>query len=694
MANSESVSVKRSALAAELVKQPIPGLVAALSPIDASVLAAPMETGARNLGVRAPTLPQPDESQESTGVAGDATGQTGAEAEILPTVADLPPEPPAVASETPAEPALAPTVPRVAPPPEVPVLTPEAKAKLEALTAERHKESSDWLKKVGRWLWILGLLAGGIAVICTMHRYHGSAAARQIEHRLNHIDSTLSDVKELLPTTDASALDAATRTYIKDLATTITADASAVTNAAATLPDEWNGESLRQERRRISDRSAELTELAARLTTEASDSSTRTPDLLKTHTALDTKLGEAKNADLAPDITWPWDFTNQAAAGFVHAIIATLLTLGILSWATRPNGGLRRALIGADGRLSTAQTQAALWTVATFFLGAHLTLRRTPGQFDELDEMYLLLLGGPFAALVIGGAISRGKLADNDIQKVKSAEAQLRDVVSDDDGRASLTDIQFFLFSTLALIGVLVAFAGDPQQLPDIPAGLAMLTSTAALVYTGKKAADANKPLVFSVTRLDPGPITPGSTIAIRGANFVPAGAGGDLDVLSGLQVRYTSGQTVITIPIPATLSSPTEVVNSAKDARARTTNPSSDQILAVVPLLSAGDAKVAVIPASGVPSNDLPVKISDPVAITGAVIRDGNLHVIGVGFAPDGQRTRTTLTIGTSTAVPIRWISDTEIAAPLPPDTAGATSVKVTTTAGESTRTVDLPDR
>ena len=47
---------------------------------------------------------------------------------------------------------------------------------------------------------------------------------------------------------------------------------------------------------------------------------------------------------------------------------------------------------------------------------------------------------------------------------------------------------------------------------------------------------------IFSVTRVDTGPIVAGCTVRIRGENFLPPGSAGDLDVLTAVTVRFTSG--------------------------------------------------------------------------------------------------------------------------------------------------------
>ncbi len=239
-----------------------------------------------------------------------------------------------------------------------------------------------------------------------------------------------------------------------------------------------------------------------------------------------------------------------------------------------------------------------------------------PGGFDELDENYLLMLGGPFAALVIGGAIARGKIAEGEIQKVSSPEAQVRDVLCDDNGRPDLVDTQFFVFSMAALIGVMVAFANKPDGVPAISGGLAMLSGAGALVYTGKKALDRNAPLIQSVIPKAPAEqIAAQVEVEVRGVNFVPAGAGGDLDALSRLRVEFQQPDGVwISRNVDLRLASAGATLRSAGDARGSVTNPTPTRVLARIPeTLESGERQVRVVTAAGLPSPAFTIVVSSP---------------------------------------------------------------------------------
>jgi hypothetical protein len=126
-------------------------------------------------------------------------------------------------------------------------------------------------------------------------------------------------------------------------------------------------------------------------------------------------------ARAAPGWGLQWPFAagvSPIRRAVVVAILLTAAVLAVMSAFRRRDGGLRSYLIGGDGRFSTSQTQAALWTLALAFVLACLLLRAPFGEpggtfaagFDSLDEAYLLLLGGPAAAWVLARRVTAGKV--------------------------------------------------------------------------------------------------------------------------------------------------------------------------------------------------------------------------------------------------------------------------------------------
>ena len=85
--------------------------------------------------------------------------------------------------------------------------------------------------------------------------------------------------------------------------------------------------------------------------------------------------------------------------------------------------------------------------------------------------------------------------------------------------------------NAVAVLFSAVRLARRPEQLPDLPWGLALLVIVSAATYFAGKYAEGGRPVVLSVVRareagdLD-APIRTGDDIEIRGAGFVPPGAG------------------------------------------------------------------------------------------------------------------------------------------------------------------------
>lgn len=190
-------------------------------------------------------------------------------------------------------------------------------------------------------------------------------------------------------------------------------------------------------------------------------------------------------------------------------------------------------ILGADGRVSTGKTVVFFWTL-TF--AAALTLLAAQVCWGELTvaqgfgagasrDAYFLFLGGPFAAAVLAKGITAGRVSDDQTTKSSTSDrsdsalpttnvsrnATVADVVTDDSGSTDLVDVQYTIFSFVAIVYFIGAMAAnaisygrDPGHtnligLPEIPAALLGLTSLAALTYVGNKAV-ANQRISHSLT--------------------------------------------------------------------------------------------------------------------------------------------------------------------------------------------------
>lgn len=237
-------------------------------------------------------------------------------------------------------------------------------------------------------------------------------------------------------------------------------------------------------------------------------------------------------------------------------------------------GMLFRSLyVGLDGRWSTSKVQALMWTLVfvyalvTFFIADQIGMsfndKMTFGTLTFPDN-YLLLLGGPYAALVAAKGITASrsdqKTTDETSPSDKTAAQGLQEVVSDDDGNTDLGDFQFFLFNLVALAVFLVSFVPDIKAgLPVLPDYLVALTSASALAYLGKKGFETQTP---SITAIVPGRVQPGGTLRIRGTGL-SAGTREPVVTIDGREVaaadvqverapRTASDEVELTAKVPA----------------------------------------------------------------------------------------------------------------------------------------------
>jgi hypothetical protein len=218
------------------------------------------------------------------------------------------------------------------------------------------------------------------------------------------------------------------------------------------------------------------------------------------------------------------------------------------------------ALLGADGRLSTSKSIAALWTALIVWVLAALILAWPEDWNAALAQLwpnYLLFIGGPYAALVFAKAAVSSKTGNGTLQKPPAdGYVRLSDLLGDDRGQRDLVDIQFVLFNLVAVGFVIAAVvrAGLPVGFPEIPAGLITLTAGPAAVYTANKGLISNRAVVLSVV---PSLVRKGDLFMVRGANFLP-GTDDDAPAVNGVapaadpkagDAAASVGTTVVTNP-------------------------------------------------------------------------------------------------------------------------------------------------
>jgi hypothetical protein len=153
-------------------------------------------------------------------------------------------------------------------------------------------------------------------------------------------------------------------------------------------------------------------------------------------------------------------------------------------------------LIGFDNRVSTSKTMAVAWTLVVAFMLitlGYLALGGTaitfPSTLTPTNEIYLVFLGGPYAAAVLAKVAVAGQVNNGTLQKSQGTPSPV-DIVADDSGATDLYDLQYTLFNLIAIILVLSQFVPHPAMgLPGVPDFLAFLTGGSALTYTLNKAA-------------------------------------------------------------------------------------------------------------------------------------------------------------------------------------------------------------
>jgi len=187
------------------------------------------------------------------------------------------------------------------------------------------------------------------------------------------------------------------------------------------------------------------------------------------------------------------------------------------------------------------------------------------------------------------------------LQKVRAGRPRAADLLTDDDGRGAFADIQYVVISAAALVFAAVRLGRRPDQLPDLPWGLAVVVLVSAATYLAAKYAEGGRPVILSVVRareagdLD-GPIRTGDDIEIRGVGFVPVGAR-SADLLSRMVVRIGAVNVQVPlVPVKGGFANPTDTV-----------------LTVPVPAeVEPGRVEVQVITAAGVETNRVTIDVTE----------------------------------------------------------------------------------
>jgi hypothetical protein len=311
------------------------------------------------------------------------------------------------------------------------------------------------------------------------------------------------------------------------------------------------------------------------------------------------------------------------AARAADLSIAQSIGFAIQFWVKKtdkvvPPHGL---LVGTDNRVSTSKTTAALWTIILIYFIASMALifGRQQDKYrlliQSISPLYLVLLGGPFAAAVLAKGIVSSAVANQQTQKGQGTPT-LGDVFSDDDGNTDLIDTQYIAFNILVAAIVVFQFASHPGfGAPVIPNFLAALTGTSAVAYIVNKAVTTgNAP---SITQLTPSRVRPEGQVLLYGQNILLQGD-------DPTQVRVTVGGQEATTeqdPPPTPTSLAFRIQPNAMTGTVMVTTPSGISTPAAGGTI--GNSTLTIIPDS--------IQVSRIDSLS--VIAGGNLALHGGGF-------------------------------------------------------------
>jgi hypothetical protein len=149
-----------------------------------------------------------------------------------------------------------------------------------------------------------------------------------------------------------------------------------------------------------------------------------------------------------------------------------------------------------------------------------------------LQEEYLLLLGGPYAAAILAKYAAVNQSETKPDAPVGAANAA--QLINNDRGDTDLGDFQYVLFNLIALAFFFGDFLGGLEAgFPVLPAILNGLVLTSTGGYAAKKLIAQTSPALTSVL---PAAAAPGAAVEVFGTNLgVPASVSG-----TGTQLKPT----------------------------------------------------------------------------------------------------------------------------------------------------------
>jgi hypothetical protein len=281
--------------------------------------------------------------------------------------------------------------------------------------------------------------------------------------------------------------------------------------------------------------------------------------------------------------------------------------------STKKDPGALAILTGEDGRVSTSRTVALAWTVVVVYILFALIIANPKSWGDALGNLsptYLLLLGFPYASLVLAKATVSTRVANGTLAKNEPEEGpSLAQLFNDDSGNPDVFDVQYVAFNVVAMVFVLVAFAraGLATGFPSIPTGILTLTGGPAAVYLSNKLMPGDAPAIFSVS---PAQIRVGQGFTVIGQNLAGSAPGSSPPVVTVGGLRVADGGTVS--PTSLTVTAPDVGADLGRPVAVAVTNATGLQAVVSAALTVLGRVPALDGASTGV------AQVGDPVALTG----------------------------------------------------------------------------
>jgi hypothetical protein len=219
------------------------------------------------------------------------------------------------------------------------------------------------------------------------------------------------------------------------------------------------------------------------------------------------------------------DPSAAEAEWFGHSV--AVLAIALLTMLFAPLGvELSGLVVGKDNRTSTSKVQALAWAYVLAAALLSLIVAKWAGAAagydallsEGLKDEYLLLLGGPFAAAIAARGIVGAKVESGQISKTTGTPT-IAQLATDDEGGASLADMQYLLFNFVTMVFFLGTFVTEAADgLPELPELLVGLTGVAAAAYVSNKAVLREAP---KLQRIVPPQAAAGASATLYGMSLV-----------------------------------------------------------------------------------------------------------------------------------------------------------------------------